>query len=79
LEAHTSTVAALTRAFEKAGIEFIGDNGQMSCSRSVSTSPTVAALLRLKTPTKMYFTRVVSLFSDALERAAAGAAAPSCL
>lgn len=27
LEAHTSTVAALTRAFEKAGIEFIDENG----------------------------------------------------
>ena len=27
LEAHTSTVAALTRAFEKAGVEFIDENG----------------------------------------------------
>ena len=27
LEAHTSTVAALTRAFENAGIEFIDENG----------------------------------------------------
>jgi hypothetical protein len=27
LEAHTSTVAALTRALEDAGIEFIDENG----------------------------------------------------
>ena len=27
LEAHTSTVAALTRAFENAGVEFIDENG----------------------------------------------------
>ena len=27
LEAHTSTVAALTRALEKAGVEFIDENG----------------------------------------------------